>query len=396
MSQEELAQHSPLGPSSGERWINCPGSVKATENLPDVTSVFAAEGTFAHLVSEVMRKGGYGYGSSATAEDMIGFSETIDGFPFVLDASAAESIQEFVDYVEQNEYEQELVEARVTYDAWVDGGFGTLDAGGLNDGICDITDLKFGKGVQVFAEDNTQLKLYALGVYQDYGALYEIDGFKLTIHQPRLHHVDEWSISLEDLLKWADEVVEPAADLALTDDAPFKAGKWCQFCKLRGTCRTRAETMQAGMLDEISDVRDPNEMDNDEIGFSMSLVPMMRKWCSDIEEITEKLVHANEEVIGSDGEAYKFVAGRNGNRFWIDADKAEKAMRNYKVKVGEIFSKKLITPAAAEKLLGKGHPMLLKKAGHVDQKKGKPALVPGSDPREAYQEADVSELKDVK
>ena len=390
MSKEELQQHSPLGPSSGERWINCPGSVRATANMPDVTSVYAAEGTFAHNISEIMRVDG------KSAKDMIGFTATVDGFEFTLDAADADSIQEFVDYVEQHDDEQQLVEARVNYDAWVDGGFGTLDAGGLNDGEIMICDLKFGKGVQVFAEDNTQLKLYALGVYQDYGALYDIQSFKLVIHQPRLHHVDEWYISIEDLLKWADEVVEPAADLALTDDAPFKAGKWCQFCKLRGTCRTRATAMQEGMLDEISDIRDPNEMTNDEIGSSMSLVPLMKKWCKDIEELTEALVHGGAEVIGSDGQPFKFVAGRAGNRYWDDADKAEKAMRNYKVKVGDIFTKKLISPAGAEKILGKGHPMLLRKAGHVMQGKGKPALVPGSDPREAYQEADMSELQDVK
>ncbi len=389
MTKAELATHSPLGPSSGERWINCPGSVQATMDLPDVTSIYAAEGTFAHNVSEIMRREGM------SAKDMIGFTATVDSFEFTLDLGDAEYIQEFVDYVEEREGEQMLVEARVTYDAWVDGGFGTLDHGALNDGVCDVTDLKFGKGVQVFAENNTQLMLYALGIYQQYSLLYDIKGFNLTIHQPRLHHVDEWYISIEELLDWAEKVVEPAADLALTDDAPFKAGTWCQFCKLRGTCRTRAEAMQAGMLDEISDVRDPNEMTNDEMGFSMSLVPLMKKWCSDIEEAVEKLVHANEIVIGSDGEAYKFVAGRAGNRYWDDDSKAEKAMRNYKVKVSQIFTRKLISPAGAEKILGKDHPMLLRKAGHVKQGKGKPALVPGSDPREVYQEADISELKDV-
>lgn len=387
MSKEELALHSPLGPSSADRWINCPGSVKATADLPDVTSIYAAEGTFAHLVSEVMRDEG------KSAKQMVGFTQTVDGFEFTLEAADAEHVADFVDYVQQHDYELELVEARVTYDAWVDGGFGTLDAGGLNDGVCDITDLKFGKGVQVWAEDNSQLKLYALGVYQDYGALYDIDKFKLTIHQPRLGHVDEWEISIEDLLQWADDVVEPAADLALSDDAPFKAGKWCQFCKLRGTCRTRAEAMQAEMLDEISDVRDPQEMSDDELGFALSLVPLMKTWCGDIEDAVAKLVQKGNKIVGSDGLPFKMVEGRS-NRQWIDAAAAEKSMRGYKIKVGDMFTSKLISPTQAEKLssIGKGHPLL---KNHVHKPRGKPVLVPGSDKRAEYQEATVDELKDV-
>ena len=389
MSKAELAAHSPLGPSSGDRWINCPGSVMATADLPDVTSSFAAEGTFAHLVSEIMRN------DRKSAKDMVGYKDTIDGFDFEVDLPMAEYVEQFVDYVAGHEYEHQLVEARVTYDAWVDNGFGTLDAGGLNDGTALIVDLKFGKGVQVFARDNTQLKLYALGTYQDYAHLYDIQDFKLVIHQPRLNHVDEWRITVPALLKWADEVVEPAADLALTNEAPFNAGEWCRFCKIRGTCRTRAEAMHDGMLDEISDERDPAEMTNDEMGLSMGLVPLMRKWCNDIEDSVTKLVQEHQIIKGPDGEPYKFVAGRAGNSRWSDDAKAEKSMRNYKLKVSEIFTKKLITPTTATKLLGKGHPMLLPKAGHVVRPKGKPALVVGSDPRDEYQEASVDELKDL-
>lgn len=389
MSKEEMQVHSALGPSSGDRWLNCPGSVKATADLPDVTSIFAAEGTFAHLISELMRD------PEVDNDDIIGFTDTVDGFEFTVDQSMFDYIKEFVDYVQQHEYEQELVEARVHYNAWVEGGFGTLDAGMLSDGTCGVVDLKYGKGVQVFAEDNTQLKLYALGIYQEYCHLYEITDFKLVIHQPRLRHVDEWSITVPDLIKWADEVVEPAADLALSDGAPFKAGKWCQFCKLRGTCRTRAETLQAAMLDEISEVRDPAEMTNDELGAAMSMVSLMEKWCKEITASVNDLVLKGEKIIGDDGLPFKMVVGRAGNASWVDPERAEKAMRNYKMKVSDIFTRKLISPTECIKILGKNHPMLLEKANHIKRSKGKPTLVPGSDPRPAYAEADVDELGDV-
>jgi hypothetical protein len=383
MSKEELAAHSPLGPSSADRWINCPGSVLATKGLPDTTSVFAAEGTFAHLVSEVMRD------ECKSAKDMIGFKDTIDGHSFEVDQVMAEHVERFVDYVAEHEYDEQLVEARVSYDAWVDNGFGTLDAGLLVDGECVVVDLKYGKGVQVWAEDNSQLKLYALGIFQEHSLLYNIESFKLVIHQPRLDHVDVWNISLQELLAWADDVVEPAADLALTEDAPFAAGKWCQFCKIKGTCKTRAETYQAEMLDEIAEVRGPNEMTEEELGSAMSLAPLMAKWCKDVAESVEKLVLKGHQIIGEDGEPYKMVEGRS-NRCFRDLAEAEKAMRGYKIKVGDMFTRKLIGVPATEKLLGKGHPLLVK---HVIKPKGKPVLVPGSDKRDAYQ-ADLSELDD--
>jgi len=371
----ELA-HSPLGPSAADRWLNCPGSVAATAGITDKSSVYAAEGNFAHDLSEKARL------ENQPAKHYIGHKDTVDGFEFECDADMAQHIQFFLDYEAQFEADERLVEERVQYNAWVDEGFGTLDAGILNDGTCIIIDLKYGKGFQIFAENNTQLKLYALGVYQEYYELYDIKQFKLSICQPRLNHIDEWTVSVDELLVWAEEVVEPAADLTAKEDAPFKAGTHCQWCKIKSSCVTRAEAYKEMMLDEISDIRDPVEMENAELGELASLIPLMQKWAKDVMAQVEKMVLAGEEIIGSDGKPFKMVAGR-GLRKWRDEAEAEKAMRNYKLKVADIFTKKLISPAQAEKLksIGKGHPIMQK---HCIKSHGKPALVPGSDKREAY------------
>lgn len=368
--------HSPLGPSSAERWINCPGSVNATRGIADTSSEFAAEGSFAHLIAEMARD------QNVPAKTFIGHTDTIDGYEFTCDKSMADYVQMFIDYVNQFECDEILNESKVNFDAWVDGGFGTLDAALLNDGTTIIADLKYGKGIKVFAEDNTQLKLYALGILQEHADLYDIQRFKLCIVQPRLDHIDEWTIEVNELLVWAEETVEPAADEALTDSAHFAAGKWCQWCKIRATCRTRYAQIKEGLLDEIEDIRDPDEMGNDELGEAMDLVPLFRTWANDLEKRVQELVMAGEEVIGSDGLAYKMVAGR-GARKWRDQEEAEKAMRNYKIKVGDMFISKLVSPAQAEKVpsIGKGHPVLKK---HVVNVPGKPTLVPGSDPREPY------------
>ena len=368
--------HSPLGPSGAPRWIVCPGSVNATRGIADKSSEFAAEGNFAHDIAEMARE------KDCPAADFIGHSAVVDGFEFTCDKSMAEHVQFFIDYVNQFEADENLNESRVSYDAWVDGGFGTLDAGLLNDGQWYVIDLKYGKGVQVYAEDNAQLKLYALGLYQEYGDMYECETIRLCIVQPRLNWIDEWEISIDQLLVWADEVVEPAADLALTDTAPFKAESHCTnyFCKIRNSCRTRKEYIAEALTDEIDEIRDPNEVTVEELGHLLDMVPEIRKWCNEIWAMGEKLVMAGEEVIGDDGEPYKMVAGR-GSRAWRDPVAAEKALRNYKVKVGDIFESKMRSPAGIEKIIGKKHPVLTK---HVVTSQGKPALVPGSDKRPSY------------
>jgi hypothetical protein len=378
--------HSPLGPSAADRWINCPGSVNATRGIHDPSSEFAAEGNFAHDIAEMARE------QDKPAKEFIGHKDTVDGFEFECTKDMAEHVQFFIDYVNQWECDENINEGRVSYDAWVDGGFGTLDAALLNDGLCVVADLKYGKGIQVFARDNSQLKLYALGIYQEYSDLYDIKEFKLAIVQPRLNHIDEWHISIEELLVWADEVVEPAADEAMTDTASFNAGEWCtkNFCKIRSSCKTRTEAVKASLAGEMDEIRDPNEMSEDDLGEAMASVPLIKKWCADIEARVSELVLAGHEIIGEDLEPYKMVAGR-GSRAWKNDVEAEKALRNYKVKVADIWPRKLCTPPAIEKVIGKDHPVMKK---HVVTRPGKPTLVPGSDPRPAYK-TDSSEMDDL-
>lgn len=376
--------HSPLGPSAAERWLKCPGSVNATRGIADTSSEYADEGNFAHDILEKARN------ENKPGSEYIG--EISECGRFTVDKEMADAVDYFISYFTQFESDEELNESRVKYDAWVDDGFGTLDAAHLNDGVWIVADFKYGKGVKVFAEDNAQMKLYALGLYQEYGDMYECETIKMAIVQPRIDWIDEWEISLEELLVWADEVVEPKADEAGTDTASFAPGEWCRWCKIRSTCKTRADSVREAMLDEIESVTDPNEMSNEELGEAMGFVPLVKKWAADIEAHVEKLVMAGEEIIGDDGEAYKLVAGRN-SRVWIDPVAAEKSMRNYKIKVGDMYTRKFVSPAQAEKLksIGKGHPIIKK---HVKTVPGKPTLVPGSDPRPAYKTS-ADEMEDL-
>ena len=372
----ELA-HSPLGPSASSRWLACPGSVLATKDLPDHSSSYAIEGTAAHILAEWARN------DSAPASVYLGQDipvHTDDGVVNIqVDQEMVNNIQEFLDYV--NDFEGEaFYEVRVNFDAWVPGGFGAADDIRIRDGLCRVTDLKYGQGIKVYAEDNTQGLLYALGVFQEFGHLYDIEEFEIVIHQPRLNHVDEWTISITDLLEWADNVAKPGAELALTAGAPFKAGKHCTFCKVRHTCKARAEQVlektikDFDNLDELegAELLDPTTLTNEQIGDILPMISALKSWCSDIEKKALSELGQGHKV--SD---WKLVAGRS-SRSWKDTDAAEAALRGSKLKVAQIFTKKLVTPPQAEKLLGKKHPIII---SQVHKSAGKPTLAPGSDKR---------------
>lgn len=225
--------HSDLGPSSSERWMGCPGSVLASKGLKG-SSEYAAEGTAAHELSKWVRESG------KPADYWKGAILNVGEYSFKVGKPMVDSVNRFVAdcaAVDGEPYYEEMVH----YERWVPGGFGTGDDFRIKDGLCTITDLKHGTGVRVFAKDNSQLKLYALGTYSTFSWLFDFEMFRLKICQPRLKHFEEFEISLTTLLTWAGDVVRPAAKLAMTPGAPIVAGSWCKFCKLRDTCQVRSD-----------------------------------------------------------------------------------------------------------------------------------------------------------
>lgn len=250
--------HSELGPSSADRWINCPGSVLASRGVERDPTSYALEGTAAHTVSEWVRR------RCVPAETYLGTTLRITHGDRHWDVKCNKamvlSVQQFCDRVGQLPG-YELVEARVNYEEYVPGGFGTSDSIKLNDYVTDVGDFKHGKGVKKHARMLEQLLLYSVGAYLGWRWAYEFDTFRLRIYQPRLVHFDEAEITLSKLLQWAGDVARPAAARALKPGAPFKAGPWCQFCKIRPTCgvyseyrQQRVRVSRAGDLDLIGDL----------------------------------------------------------------------------------------------------------------------------------------------
>ena len=218
--------HSPLGPSSAERWLNCPGSTGQGQ------TEYAAEGTAAHSLSEWVRNG----------QPLLSYKGkllVVGEYQFKVGKNMMDSVQTFVTETGKEGPGVALVEERVSYYEVVPDGFGTLDHARLNEGLARVKDFKHGKGVVVNAKENPQLMLYAFGTYLKYRWLYDFDKFILSICQPRVRHFDDWEISLGHLLQWVYDVVRPGAK-RVHPDAPRVAGSWCKFCGHKNTCPVRA------------------------------------------------------------------------------------------------------------------------------------------------------------
>lgn len=219
--------HSPRGPSSSERWLNCAGST------PGPQTEYAAEGGAAHELSKWVRDTGL------PASFWKGKILQVGDFQFKVGKNMIDSVERFVADVVAEGPGHALTEERVGYEELVAGGFGTTDHARLLDWVCRVKDFKHGKGVVVGAKENPQLMLYALGIYFKYRWIYDFDKFVLSICQPRVAHFDEWEVSLGRLLQWGYDVVRPGA-LRVHPDAPRVAGPWCKFCGRKDTCSTRA------------------------------------------------------------------------------------------------------------------------------------------------------------
>ena len=371
-----MTAHAKLSASGSARWLNCPGSVNAEKGIRDKSSFFAAEGTAAHALAEHCLVNG------VTADSQIG--ETFEGF--VVDNYMAEFIQSYVDYVRQFTG-QHMYEVRVDFSPWVPEGFGTCDAMIIESGgLLRVIDLKYGQGLRVDAEDNTQAMLYALGAYEDFSHIYDIDTIEITIHQPRLDHVSEWSISVTDLLSWGEEVKLKAAE-CLKPDAPRNASdKACQWCKAKPTCPALKKLTEQSIITMFDDVAPDtiplaDTLTDEQLKQALQHKKLITGWLDAVEaHIVERLTE------GKDFDGYKIVEGRS-LRKWADEDAAIEALSD-QYDDDKLFKKSFLSVSQAEKLIGKKSALSL--SDFIVKPPGKPTLAPESDKRPAInlQESD--------
>lgn len=378
-----MSKHAFLSPSASHRWLNCPPSAKLCAAVPDQSSPYAQQGTNAHeLCAYLVEK--------ALGRDVNNPTENLDYYDFEMQMCA----EGYADFVMQ-EYEQAkkncpdtdvLIEQKVDFSKWVEGGTGTADCILLSDGLAEIIDYKHGLGVMVSAKSeefggNPQLMCYSLGLIDMFDGIYNIDKIRMAIYQPRRENVSIFEMTKADLLKWADEVLAPTAAIAMKGEGEFKAGGHCQFCKVKATCRKRAEyNLEMAKYDfEMPDILEDYEIDA-----ILMKVDELTSWASDIKEYA-----LNQALRGTDYEHFKVVEGRS-NRKYTDEDKVAKVVTNAGY---DPYDKSVKGITAMTKLLGKKKfDELLGSLTFKPQ--GKPTLVTKSDKRPAMKNTAQEDFKE--
>lgn len=367
-----MGAHALLSASSAARWLNCPRSVRLTENIRDEgSSVYAAEGTLAHAVAENALQWYKDHGSLKGWRIPRKLKDSDLWYDGMKD-----DVLPYVEYVIET-YESRSaaaaldIETRLDFSEYVPGGFGTGDAVIVDDGYVEIIDLKFGKGVPVEADHNPQTMLYGLGAYLLYDFIYDIKHVKMTIVQPRLDHITSFELSEKDLVYWAANTVKPIARLAYEGQGEQKAGDWCRWCKLKATCKVRAQSLLA-----VTEKRNQAELSDAEISEILAARDAIKRWLTDIEDEVMDRLTAGGKLAG-----WKLVEGRS-NRKINDPDALAACLLEYYPAELIYKPQELQTLGALEKLVGKKN-FAEEFGAFIEKPPGKPTLVPESDKRPA-------------
>ncbi len=363
-----MANHAILSASASYRWLNCPPSVRLTERIPDNGSIYAAEGSEAHALCEYKLRKLLGMEVQNPLDTPVGlqyYDNTMEDAATGYAAFVLELLEEIRKSCPDPIV---MVEQRLDFSRWVKDGFGTGDAVIVADGTLHVIDFKYGTGVPVSAEGNSQMRLYALGAVDMFGELYDIDTVVMTIYQPRLTSISTDTISKTDLLDWAENTLRPLADLAYKGEGDLNAGSWCRFCKLRSTCRKRAE---ANLAMAQHDFKLPPTLSDEEIAVILDKLDDLISWAGDVKEYA-----LNATLHGKHFEGWKLVEGRSNRRYTDEAAVAQIVSDTGR----DPYEHKLLGITAMEKLLGKKQFATLL-SNLVERPQGKPVLVPASDKR---------------
>lgn len=374
--------HALLSASGASRWINCTPSAKLEETFGErKSSVYAEEGTLAHELSELY-----------LAKDVLK-TITDDYFESRLESIMANdlfneemlsTVPIYTEYCSSQLAEAKTmnpmaameIEQKLDLTEYVPESFGTADCVIINDNLIEIIDLKYGKGVPVYADWNKQLMLYGLGALRKYDTMYDVSNVKLTIVQPRINNISSFLISVAELRKWADEELRPAAELAFEGKGELNAGDWCRFCAVRNQCRKLYEQQLEIAKHEFAA---PELLSDDEIADVIRRAPKFVEWVNSIQEYAQaKALTENKQWPG-----LKLVEGVS-RRKWIDEDQASNIIfaKCPELSEDDIFNMKLKPITSIENLIGKRRfTELLSDA--VVKPQGKPTLVPIEDKRPA-------------
>lgn len=483
--------HAMLSPSGMPAAVRCLAKARRERGMPDQSSSFADEGTAAHflleqcLLKEVDAE--HFHGTRILVKD--GKTEFNMGGQYPVGPDMTRDLQKALDYIRAVAdgatiyAEQKLSIAHITNEYWhrqtgavafkhdtgayvdidtgqvyaeseVEPATGTTDVWIIKGSVAHCLDLKWGMGVQVFAQDNEQQEMYTDAGLKEFDYLDEVEEVHLHILQPRIKHFDEAVYTKQQLAERVRAIREASLKIALTpaDELPATPGeKQCKFCKKGASCKERTEHTLELIVGDFVDLDKgfvkvempqaekllaqsfgvkPAAVTFHEDGFTVEedvgphftvKKPSIRP---SLEAATEAVATADDErlatlmdaadmiegfakavraeverrlLAGSFTDArYKLVEGRQGARAWIDEEQAEAAMKAMRLKTDEMYDRKVISPTSAEKLLGESNKRKWAKLQPlITRSDGKPSVAPASDKRPALSMAIAEQFEEL-
>lgn len=359
-------EHSKWSASKFEADMLCPGKNVLEAGLPNYTSKYAAEGTAAHQVLT------WALQDDVPAANYIGQVITADGFIFEVDDDMARHVQVCVDYVEDLKGADGIVFAdiRVNYSSYLDvpeaDAWGTADVIVARGAELIVVDFKYGMGVEVSAEKNPQMSLYALGALQAYhGLVADFETVRMAISQPRIKTApSEYDISVAEIEAWGRSTARSAVNSCRNAQMPggrveFQtflrpAEKACKFCKAKATCpKLRAEVAQtinvsAASPEEFADsplLVAHEHTDASWLQAALDKADLIEDWCKAVRAEVERRLLAGDGVPG-----YKLVEGKQGNRAWSNEKEAEALLKSMRLKEVELYDFSVKSPTQIAKL----------------------------------------------
>lgn len=362
-----MNEHALLSASGAYRWMACTPSARLELEFDDQAGTAAEEGTAAHALAEHKLRKALKLRSRKPVS--VYDSDEMDA---CTDDYAAFALEQIAQAKVNCSDPIVLIEQKLDFSKYVRDGFGTGDFVLIADKMLHIVDFKYGQGVLVAAEDNPQMKLYALGALELYDGIYDIDTVSMTIFQPRRENVSTYTVFKESLYQWAEEVLKPAAALAYEGKGEYCPGEHCQFCRAAVKCRARAESKMKLAAFEFAL---PPLLSDEDIEHILAKVDELVMWASDIKEYALQQAIGGKKWLG-----WKLVSGRSNRKYTNETIVADVvASAGY-----EPYERKVLGITAMQKLLGATKfEELLDKL--VEKPPGKPTLVPSTDKRPELQ-----------
>ena len=379
-------KHALLSPSAAHRWMNCTAAPLLEKDVEDKGSTFAEEGTLAHAYCAKKLKEFLGLSVDDENAEIAQLAEKYHSGEMdeYTDTYKTIVLEKFNAARTKTKDAQLLVEVKLDFSHYVPDAFGTSDAIIIADGVMEVIDFKYGKGVKVSAVENPQMMIYALGACDLFNFEYNIQKVRMTIVQPRIDNLSEFEINATDLINWAVDELQPKAKEAYAGGKQ-KPGEWCQFCKVKAKCKALATTcVNAQQLNQDPKLISKEEMERN----ILPLLSTFKTWLSGVEEYS-----LQQALDGVQYQGFKIVEGRSIRKITDQSAVMELLGKEGFAKESYIKPTELRSITDLEKLIGKKRFGTLC-ADYINKPQGKPTLVPESDKRPAFNQA-ADDFKDI-